>query len=106
MQVRVHHDLRVELEDASDFTRFRLAVDATPAAFDKVKQALQRVAELDGPEVAWVSEEWLRRNSRAPQPGDWDAGFAKMLAYAATHGWVRRNPTMVRAHVVWLGATE
>lgn len=103
MQVHVDRDFRVELQDADDFTRFRLAVDADPGEIGKVRQALRHVAELERPEIAWVSEEWLRRHARAPQPADWNAGFAKMLAFAATRGWVRADPAMVRAHVVWLG---
>ncbi|MCC6466818.1 MAG: hypothetical protein IT563_00740 [Alphaproteobacteria bacterium] len=106
MQVRVDRDLRVVLDDPGDFGRFRLAVDADPGAFDQVRQALREIAELEGPEIAWVSEAWLRNHAPASRPDLWNEGFAKMLAYASKHGWTRGNPVMVRAHVVWLGQKE
>lgn len=106
MQVRVDRELRVLLDDPSDFGRFRLAVDADPRAIDQVRQALRDIAELEGPEVAWVSEAWLRSKAPASQANQWNEGFAKMLAFASKHGWTRGNPAMVRAHVVWLGPED
>ncbi|MCC7047412.1 MAG: hypothetical protein IT562_11940 [Alphaproteobacteria bacterium] len=94
------------MDDPSDFGRFRLAVEAEPGDVERVRRALRDVAELEGPEIAWVSEQWLRNHAPASQPGPWNEGFAKMLAFAAKHGWTRGNPAMVRAHVVWLGAHD
>jgi hypothetical protein len=82
----------VSLEDPDDFTRFAV-VAASGVALPGGLPGIVRDADH-----AWVSPEALRR--LAPQSGtpDWEAGFARMLAYAASKSWVNAEGA-IRAHI-------
>jgi hypothetical protein len=94
MLVRVAADGAVTLEEADNFRGF--SVGAAPGA--PLASALAGLARLEGETHAWVSPAALRR--LAPQAGqpDWEDGFGKMLAYAASKGWTDAEGA-VRAHI-------
>ncbi len=92
MRLRVAADGAVTLEEPAAFDRF--AVLATPGA---PPAALEGIARLEGGH-AWVSPAALRRLAPAAGTPDWDAGFARMLAYAGRQGWLDAAGA-VRAHV-------
>jgi hypothetical protein len=46
---------------------------------------------------AWVRIEFLR--AAGPVDSGWAAGFAAMISYAETNGWVSGDGSSVRAHL-------
>lgn len=94
MLLRVAADGTVTLEEADNFRRF--SVGAAPGA--PLARALDGIARLEGETHAWISPAGLRR--LAPQAGqpEWEDGFGKMLAYAASKGWTDAEGA-VRAHI-------
>ena len=85
------------LEEAGDFRRFSIRFDAGARGSGPADAALAGLARLDG-EFAWACTEALRRI--APGGGDaaWQQGFARMVAFAETRGWVDQAGR-VRAHI-------
>jgi hypothetical protein len=55
---------------------------------------------LDHEGFAWLDVGWIRAKSGLPDAG-WNAKFEEMLQYANVHGWLRREPAMIRSHVEW-----
>lgn len=100
MQVLVNPDFHVALVDAGNFKAFDIRVegDSDPARLTK---ALHGIAELEGEQHAWVDESWLLEQLARHAPAhDWREAFDAMTTYARTKGWVRDNPTAIRAHLV------
>ncbi len=85
------------LEDAEDFRRFSIRFDAGTRGSGPAEAALARVACPDG-EVAWVCPDALRRLAPRGEDAGWQQGFARMVAFAETRGWVDQAGR-VRAHI-------
>jgi len=90
---------RLDLVEPDDFHRFHVRfVDAPDAA--AAIEALQPVGRLDG-EVAWVRVEALRELAGEHRTPQWEAGLARMLDFAAGHGWLSADGREIRAHCEW-----
>ena len=94
MLIRVTRAATPVLDGVGDFKSFNLVAEdglAGPA----LAAALGPAGRLEGGH-AWISPAWLR----AAAGGDaaWEAGFEKMLQYAAKQGWVDAAGA-IRAHV-------
>lgn len=94
-------DNRVVLAEPDDFTRFSIEVTGQSAdgLADLVHDAgLGRVQE-DGTHVV-VDPVALRALAGSAVSDQWDEGFAAMVAYAASKGWVEADGGIL-AHIEW-----
>lgn len=87
------------LEEAYNFQAFKIVVHEydsdQPLQYDLTTIGWP---DDDGTHV-WVDAAWFHANG--PQAPEWRAGFDKMLAYAARHGWVN-NAGNIRAHLQFI----
>jgi hypothetical protein len=99
------HAATAVLADGADLSRFHVEVrhpgDGPPlrSAVDACLRAAD-AGWVEG-DVAFVTVAALRRlavDAGVASP-EWDAGFAKMLAYAASKGWLSDDGTAVQAHI-------
>jgi hypothetical protein len=103
MFIHVTKDFAVALEEAHDFKKFKLVIDAPGKDAPRLSTALDGVATLDPEGHAWVSENWLRgRNSDAP----WQDGLTAMIGVAKKYGWVDEQKKAIRAHIEWPNRAE
>ena len=103
MFIHVTRDLGVALEEAQDFKRFKLVIDAPRGDMTKLNAALAGIATLSTEGHAWVSEAWLRRRDPA---APWQDGLTAMIAVAKKYGWVDEPAKTIRAHVEWPGDSQ
>jgi hypothetical protein len=92
----------VALSDEEDLTRFSVRVpEGTPA--ESIAGSLQAAGagRLDGVQAA-INADWLREHT-ADRPAQWQGDFDKMLAYAASKGWMDAAGTVVKAHIEIVG---
>ncbi|HEY8525700.1 MAG TPA: hypothetical protein VIL48_12080 [Acidimicrobiales bacterium] len=89
----------VELREADDFTSLKV-VAAGPEDWTALADALRAAASLEPPH-AWLGLEALAGLSGRGDDPAWRDGFAKMVDYARTQGWVNEAGSAVRAHVEW-----
>jgi hypothetical protein len=102
MFIHVSRDLKISLEDAQDFKRFKLVIDAARDE-GKLKAALAPVATLSDDGHAWVKEAWLRgHDGSAP----WQEGLTAMIGVAKKYGWVDEQAKAIRAHIEWPNDTS
>jgi len=92
MIIKIEASQPAKLEDADNFRAFKLVCASQRA--DSV-DALAQVGRLDGEHV-WVDPQWIKSN--APAGDEWQAGFRKMVDYAASAGWVDEAGN-IRAHI-------
>ena len=97
MLIRIGKDGTAALEDPADFRRFSIRFDAGARGCAPADAALARLARPDG-DVAWVMPDALA--AMAPQAAEpaWQQGFAGMVAFARSRGWVDAAGR-IRAHV-------
>jgi hypothetical protein len=96
MLVRVTREHALRLEAPEDLKRFKLLVEGDTAG-EALTRALGEAGRLEGGH-AWISPDWLRRASGLAGDAGWQAGFAKMLEFAAKQGWVNEAGA-IRAHI-------
>ncbi len=84
------------LEGAADFKRFSLVLD--PMLDADRRAAVAPVAELDDADHAWVRPDAIRAMSPLAGRPDWEEGFARMIGFAAKHGWIDMQGR-IRAHI-------
>lgn len=101
MIVHVGTDGAVDVRDADDFRRFKIAVDLAADALADVRETLAGFAVLDSPGQAWVSADALRRIAGRENDQAWCRSLDAMIDKARPHGWIRDNPLMIAAHVEW-----
>jgi hypothetical protein len=84
------------LLDPEDLTSFAVVIegDAEPGA-----EALAAGGVLGFGDHAWVRTDALRRLAGPVATPEWESGFAAMLEYARTRGWVDDEQGAVRGHV-------
>jgi hypothetical protein len=100
MFIHVTRDFAVALEEAADFKRFKLVIDAARGEDARLESALAGIATLSPEGHAWVNEDWLRHREAAP---GWQQGIDAMVAVARKYGWVDETAKTIRAHVEWPG---
>ena len=97
----------VALDDPGDIGRFHVAVRGgadlvTLAAALAAAGASQvvggPVGDLGDAHVD-IDVSWLRARAAGRVEAGWEAGFAEMLAYAATKGWLAEDGATIRGHV-------
>ena len=88
----------VALGGEDDLKRFSVRVPAGCSA-DLVDSSLMSAGagRLDGDQAA-ISVDWLRKNTKACSQ-QWQKDFERMLAYAASKGWMDPAGTVVIAHI-------
>jgi hypothetical protein len=92
----------VALSDEEDLTRFSVRVpEGTPAESIAGSLAAVGAGRLDGVQAA-TNADWLREHT-ADRPAQWQGDFDKMLAYAASKGWMDAAGTVVKAHIEIVG---
>lgn len=91
----------VTLEEPDDVDRFHVAV-VGGSDIGTVYGALVDAAagRLEGDD-AWIAVDAVRRMARGRVGPDWDNGFAGMLEYARSKGWLDEAGHTIRAHVEW-----
>ncbi|HWL45001.1 MAG TPA: hypothetical protein VNQ73_18805 [Ilumatobacter sp.] len=88
----------VELRDPDNFRQFHVAAD--PGTDIAVALAAAGAGLPADDADVFVTVDWLRTEAARLGVGDdWSAGFAAMLDYAATNGWLNDDHTAIRAHV-------
>lgn len=93
------------LQHPDDLGSLRVVVSGGMSAAD-LATAVERahLGRLDeGSAHVWIPLEELRRRSAGRVAGDWEERFARMVAYAASRGWVSGDGRSVRAHVETAG---
>ncbi len=86
------------LTGVDDFRRLAVVIDNGPDP-DRLAAALSSWGEPDGPHV-WLDIDRLGKaiGEHPQRPIDWSAGFAAMIDFAASRGWVDGERQRVRAH--------
>ena len=96
MRVIFDRDGRVSLEGVDDFTGFAARTACPPEALDA---ALAGAGRREGDAHLWIDRAWLVANGR-PTDSQWREKLEKMIAFAASQGWVDGDGA-IRAHLVW-----
>jgi hypothetical protein len=86
----------VSLEEADDFGRFHVVTDAPEQLDNRLRAAGWGRRPGDD---AFVAIDALRAAGAAASGDGWAEGFAKMLAFAESRGWVDDDGTAIQAHV-------
>jgi hypothetical protein len=96
MFLRIGPDGGLSLVEPSDFGRFHVQLTTAP---ERGAEALRAAGgELTG-EGAVVPQALLRTLAGDAADAAWEQGFAAMVDYASTHGWVTTDGGL-RAHVL------
>ena len=84
------------LLNAGDLSGFAVVLDGDD---DPGPEALAAGGVLGFGDHAWVRTDALRRLAGPAATSEWEEGFAAMLDYARTRGWVDDEQGAVRGHV-------
>ena len=84
------------LVDPEDLTGFTVVLDGET---DPGPEALAAGGVLGFGDHAWVRTDALRRLAGPVATAQWEEGFAAMLDYARSRGWVDDEHGAVRGHV-------
>ena len=84
------------LVDPEDLTSFAVVLEGDG---DPSSKALAAGGVLGFGDHAWVRTDALRRLAGPLATPEWEDGFARMLDYARTRGWVDDEHGAVRGHV-------
>ncbi len=96
MRIHLTNAGAITLRDPADFRRLDVLVDPQPQ--DRLEQAIARVGRREDENHIRLAAPILRfLSGQAGDPG-WEAGFAKMVDYAAKAGWVDTDGH-IRAHI-------
>lgn len=98
MHITISADGDLALADPTEFTAFDIRSSNTSDAF--VLDALgDGGAVCDEDNHAFVEAELVRRLAGSAIDEKWEIGFAKMLDYAATKGWLDESGKRIKAHI-------
>jgi hypothetical protein len=92
--VIVVRDNTVTLDEPDDFKGFKVVVASGDGS------GLFSVGRLAHRDTAWIKAEAVRTLASAAVTPEWEEGFAAMLAYAQTKGWLDDSGD-IQAHVEW-----
>jgi hypothetical protein len=96
MRVRVTRGAAARLEAPEDLRRFGLVAEGGLEG-EALARALGTAGRLEGGH-AWILPDWLRSASGRAGDPEWQAGFARMVEFAAKQGWVDAAGA-IRAHI-------
>jgi flavin reductase (DIM6/NTAB) family NADH-FMN oxidoreductase RutF len=97
--------MRVHLTDAGTISLMepdvfqRLDILADPQSPQSLEQAISRIGRRADDSHVWLAPAVLRFLCTSARDTHWESSFQKMLAYAASRGWVHEDGH-VRAHLV------
>ena len=101
MHIVIAADRTVSIEEADVFTAFDVqAADTEPAAVLEALGSDGAAAPED--DHVFVTVDGVRRLAEWSLGGldpDWEAGFAAMVEFAATKGWMNADRSAIRAHI-------
>jgi len=92
--VIVVRDKEVRLDDPDDFKGFKVVVETGDGS------GLFAVGRLAHRDTAWIQADAVRRLAGDAVTPEWESGFAAMLDYAKTKGWLD-DAGDIQAHVEW-----
>jgi hypothetical protein len=95
--VIVVRDNTVTLDEPADFKAFKVVVASGDGG------GLFSVGRLAHRDTAWINAEAVRTLAAGAATPAWEEGFAAMLAYAQTKGWLDAAGD-IQAHVEWTSA--
>ncbi|MFI0473601.1 flavin reductase family protein [Halomonas sp. HMF6819] len=93
----------VTLLEPNNFRQLDVLIDPQPE--EQLHQAVARIGTWGEDDHIWLSPSVMRFMSDHGGEPAWEAGFAKMLAYADEHDWVNAEGN-VRAHLVYSDSDE
>ncbi len=93
MLFRIAVDGALALEGPANFRQFAIMLSADAPA----DAALARLGRRDGAHI-WITPAAIRALLPTPPDRAWEEGFAAMLAFATTRGWVDEAGA-IRAHI-------
>lgn len=102
MFVKLSRDRRISLEDRDNFRAFKLVIEDDASALASAQAALKDIAELEGPAVAWISQDALRKRPEVVSDSTWAQGFDAMIEKARPHGWIDDTRRAIKAHIEWI----
>ena len=102
MMVKVSIDSSVSLEDIDNFQRF-IVVAQFPQQSTSVLGDVMKAAGAGRTDTnhAWVTADWLIRQSGRVTSETWMAQFVKMCDYGRLRGWVSEH-NEIRGHIEWI----
>ena len=92
--VIVVRDKEVRLNEPGDFKGFKVVVETGDGS------GLFAVGRLAHRDTAWIQADAVRRLAGDAVTPEWESGFAAMLDYAKTKGWLD-DAGDIQAHVEW-----
>ena len=92
--VIVVRDKEVRLNEPGDFKGFKVVVETGDG------NGLFAVGRLAHRDTAWIQADAVRRLAGDAVTPEWESGFAAMLDYAKTKGWLD-DAGDIQAHVEW-----
>ena len=92
----------VSLAEPDDLGSFKVLARSPAPDPDGLAAALDGVGTVAEDGHAFIDVDAVRRlaGPHADDPA-WSDGFAKMLAYAGSKGWMDPSGTAIQAHVEW-----
>jgi hypothetical protein len=97
MRIIISPNALPRLEAPNDFDRFSVAID--PSLSKDRRLAVAPIADLDGEGMhAWVRPDAIRALSLLGGQPTWEAGFARMMRFAAQHDFLDEKGH-IRAHI-------
>jgi hypothetical protein len=88
---------RALLHEPDDCKRFKIVVDASLGPAD-VSAALSSIGRMEGPDMAWVRSDAIRRLAAGRVHEGWEAAFTRMIDFARSKGWLDESTGDIRAH--------
>ncbi|HZQ85220.1 MAG TPA: hypothetical protein VFA83_10300 [Acidimicrobiales bacterium] len=92
--VIIVRDQDVTLDEPADFKGFKVVVESGDGS------GLFAVGRLAHRDTAWINADAVRRLAGDAANQQWEEGFAAMLDYAKTKGWLD-DAGDIQAHVEW-----
>ncbi len=100
MHIIVDGQAAPHLDQASDFTSFSVkAADQSPGAVLQALAASGRASDEDDHVFIAVDAVRSWALEAGVEVGAWEDGYGKMLAYAASKGWMNSDATAIKAHI-------
>ncbi|MFT7600226.1 MAG: hypothetical protein ACI8TP_003167 [Acidimicrobiales bacterium] len=84
------------LNKPAEFTAFDVRAADAPAALAALGDEASVAPEADH---VFVTVAAVRRLAGDAADAEWEAGFAKMLDFAASKGWMNDTSTSIKAHI-------
>jgi len=101
MIIDVAANLKVALNEADDFKKFKVRTQLPKRQLADLGSALAGIAVVNDESSAWVHESALRTWKHEGNTAEWQASLTQMIAAAAKYGWIDAERKTIRAHIEW-----